>query len=336
MAQTAAAGLIAARGVALGQNEPVRSGTATTILALSGTIAVGALTAMQVRVNGQLGHRIEDSTVAAAVSFGSGLIIVAFIALITRAGRQGARVLVDGIRVRRIPWWMLLGGLAGAFTVSSQSITAGIIGVALFTVGFVAGQIVFGIVIDRIGYSPSGVVPVTMRRVLGGAIALVAVAVSVTGSHLAEVPWWMLLLPFASGAGVSWQQATNGRLRQQTDSAMIATVINFLGGTAVLVPIAIVHVALFGFPVVWPDDPWPYLGGALGVVYIMLSAALVRRTGVLLLVLGSVVGQLIAALILDALWPTPASPGFVRELVIAGLALVSVLVVVVPRRPRTA
>jgi transporter family-2 protein len=76
---------------------------------------------------------------------------------------------------------MLAGGLAGAFTVSSQSITAGIIGVSLFTVGFVAGQIVFGVVIDRIGYGPSGVVPVTIRRVVGGAVALLAVGISVTG-----------------------------------------------------------------------------------------------------------------------------------------------------------
>lgn len=317
----------------------MRSAHAATVLALLGTVAVGALTALQVRANGQLGHRIDDSTVAAAFSFGSGLVIVAAVAVLVPAGRRGLRALGAGVRERSIPWWMLAGGFAGAFTVSSQSITAGLIGVSLFTVGFVAGQVVFGLVIDRVGYGPSGIVPVTMRRVIGGAVALVAVGISVAGGNLGGVPWWMLLLPFVSGGGVAWQQATNGRLRSATDSALTATFVNFLGGTLVLLVIAAVHVGVVGMPGTWPDDPWPYLGGALGVLYILLSAALVRRTGVLLLVLGSVVGQLIAALVVDSLWPAPASPGLAHELLIAGIALASVLIVVLPwrrgRRART-
>lgn len=314
----------------LGQNEPVTSGRAATAFGLLGTALVGALTALQVRANGQLGHRIDDSTLAAAFSFGSGLVLIAVIAALTPAGRRGLLALRDGVRAGSIRWWMLAGGLAGAFTVSSQSLTAGIIGVSLFTVGFVAGQIVFGILIDRIGYGPSGVVPVTVRRVTGGAVALVAVGISVTGGNLTGVPWWMLLLPLLSGGGVAWQQATNGRLRGATGSAMAATVVNFFGGTIVLVLIAAVHVVAVGLPTSWPSDPWPYLGGALGVGYILLSAALVRRTGVLLLVLGSVVGQLVTALVLDAIWPAPASPGLAREVLVALIALASVAIVVVP------
>ena len=312
------------------QNEPVTSGRAATALGLLGTALVGALTALQVRANGQLGHRIDDSTLAAAFSFGSGLVLITVIAALTPAGRRGIRALRDGISAGGIRWWMLAGGLAGAFTVSSQSITAGIIGVSLFTVGFVAGQIVFGIVIDRVGYGPSGVVPVTIRRVIGGAVALLAVGISVTGGNLTGVPWWMLLLPFLAGGGVAWQQATNGRLRGATGSAIAATAVNFVGGTIALVLIAAVHVAVVGLPERWPSDPWPYAGGALGVGYILLSAALVRRTGVLLLVLGSVVGQLATALVLDAFWPAPASPGLGHEVLVALIAVASVAIVVVP------
>lgn len=318
----------------MGQNEPVTARAVSTSLALAGTVAVGILTALQVRANGQLGLLIGDSNLAAAYSFTSGLVLITAITVAVPAGRRGLARLGHRVRAREIPWWMLAGGLAGAFTVTSQSIAAGIIGVSLFTVGFVAGQIVFGVVIDRIGYGPSGIVPVTMRRVLGAAVALVAVGISVTGPGLGGVPVWMLILPFAAGAGVAWQQATNGRLRQATDSALTATVVNFLGGTLALLVIASVRLAVSGAPQSWPAEPWSYLGGALGVGYILLSAALVRRTGVLLLVLGSVVGQLLAALVLDALWPAPASPGLLQEIVIAGIALVSVLIVALPWRRR--
>ena len=51
------------------------------------------------------------------------------------------------------------------------------------------------------------------------------------------------------------------------------------------------------------------LGGAIGVAYIILSAALVGYTGVLLLGLGVVVGQLVASIVIDALWPAAGEPG---------------------------
>ncbi len=51
------------------------------------------------------------------------------------------RRLVDGIRSRTVPPWMLLGGLAGAFTVASQGLTvARIVGGGAVHGRFVAGQ----------------------------------------------------------------------------------------------------------------------------------------------------------------------------------------------------
>ena len=37
-----------------------------------------------------------------------------------------------------------------------------------------------------------------------------------------------------TGAGIAWQQATNGRLRHRTGSALTATLVNFIGGTILL------------------------------------------------------------------------------------------------------
>ena len=301
-------------------------------MALTVAAVIGMLTAIQARINGVLGIRLDDGFVAAAVSFSSGLLLLIVLSLALPVGRRGFRALVDGIRGRSIPWWMLAGGAAGAFTVATQGLTVAIIGVSIFTVGVVAGQALSGLLLDRIGFGPAGVVAVTVPRLLGGLLALAAVALSLLGDGARGIPLWMLVLPFMAGIFIAWQQATNGRLRQRVGTPLTATLVNFVGGTALLVIAAGIHVAILGAPDPFPTEPWLYLGGAIGVVYIFLAAAIVAQTGVLLLGLGSVVGQLIMSVVLDALWPAKGSPGIVQETLMVILALASVAVAAAPWR----
>lgn len=301
-------------------------------LALGLAVTIGVMTALQARVNGQLGIRLDDGFVAAVVSFGSGLLILVVLSAVLPAGRAGFARLVTGVRTGGIPWWMLAGGAAGALTVATQGLAVGLIGVSLYTVGIVAGQTMNGLLLDRIGFGPAGVVAVTVPRLLGGALALAAVGLALVGDSIAEVPVWMLVLPFLAGIAIAWQQATNGRLRQRVGTPLTATFVNFLGGTALLAIAAAVHVSVVGPPRALPPEWWLYLGGPLGVVYIFLSAAIVRDTGVLLLGLGAVVGQLLSSVALDALWPAPASPGIAQEIAMVGVALASVVVAVFPWR----
>ena len=202
--------------------------------------------------------------------------------------------------------------------------------------GVVAGQAVCGLVLDRIGYGPAGVVAVTIPRVAGGALALLAVGIALTGEGLSGIPMWLIVLPLVTGIGIAWQQATNGRLNQRVGTPLTATLVNFVGGTLILVVAAAVRVAMAGMPREIPTDAWLYLGGVIGVVYIFLSAALVAHTGVLLLGLGAVVGQLLMSFALDAVWPAPASPGLVQEITMVVVALLSVLVATTPWRTTSA
>lgn len=303
-------------------------------IVLGGAALVGVLTAVQARINGQLGLRLDDGLVAAAISFGSGLVILIVLSAVLPVGRRGFTALAGGMRARGIPWWMLAGGAAGALTVATQGLAVGVIGVSLFTVGVVAGQAMNGLILDRVGYGPAGVVAVTLPRVLGALLALAAVGLGLLGDGVSGIPLWMLVLPFAAGIGIAWQQATNGRLRQRVGTPLTATLVNFIGGTVLLVLAALVHVLAAGATDPLPSEPWLYLGGAVGVVYIMLSAALVSYTGVLLLGLGVVVGQLLASVVIDALWPATGSPGFVLEAGMVFVALLSVAVAAVPWRRR--
>ena len=79
-------------------------------------------------------------------------------------------------------------------------------------------------------------------------------------------------------------------------------------------------------------DWWLYAGGPLGVVFIAVGAAVVRYTGVLLLGLGMIAGQVTGALVIDLLVPAAAGrPGWNT---VAGslLALLAVVIAVLPGR----
>ena len=119
-------------------------------------VVFGAGVALQSRVNGQLAAAIDDPYTAALISFGSGLVILLVALAFWRPGREGVGRVRDGLRAGRIAWWMVLGGLAGAWFVTTQGLSAGVLGVALFTVAIVAGQTIGGILFDLIGLGPGG------------------------------------------------------------------------------------------------------------------------------------------------------------------------------------
>jgi len=291
------------------------------------------MTAVQARVNGVLGVAVDNGIVAGLISFAVGLIALVAVIVCLPSARRGVGRLWAGVRTRSIPPWMLLGGACGALTVSTQGLTAGVLGVSLFTVGVVAGQTLHGLVLDRIGFGPAGVVAVTTGRVVGGALALAAVGISLGGDVLATAPLWMLVLPFATGVGIAWQAATNGRLAQRVQSPLTATLMSFIAGTIALALAAAISVLSQGAPAAPPAEPWLYLGGFLGFAYILLGAFIVAHTGVLLMGLGSVLGQLAASVVIDLVWPAAAGPALWQIVAMAGLAVASVIVAM-PRRRR--
>jgi transporter family-2 protein len=85
----------------------------------------------------------------------------------------------------------------------------------------------------------------------------------------------------------------------------------------------LMNVAVVGLPEPFPTDPVLYIGGAIGCVFIGVSAFLVSHTGLLVLGLGTVAGQLVGAVILDVVVP---GTGGVHWTTIAGAALALVAV----------
>lgn len=275
----------------------------TTAAAVLLAILCGVGMAAQARINGELSVRIDNGVLAALISFGIGMVIVAVAILVSPASRRGLGEVLTQVRERRIPWVYLIGGMGGAFLVLSQGLVAASLGVALFSIGVVAGQTLSGLVIDRRGVGTMGPRPITAPRVIGALLALAAVVYAGWSQLDASTAVWLIVLPFLAGIGIAWQQAFNGQVREVSGSAITATFVNFVAGTTVLIIATLVASIWRGWPSELPTDPVVYLGGVIGVIFIAGGAIAVRYLGVLLLGLGMISGQLIGSLVLDLVVP---------------------------------
>ena len=301
-------------------------------LGTAGAVLVGVFTATQSRVNGELGRALADGYLAAVISFGSGLIILVIAVAAWAPGRRGLSKAFASVREGTTPWWYLCGGAGGGLFVLSQGVTGAVLGVALFTVAVVCGQTISGLLIDRNGIGHTPPAAITVTRLVGSALALVAVGVAVSAGFGGDIPAWMLLLPFAAGLAVALQQAVNGQVRRIAGSALTATFMNFLVGTSVLLVACLVHEAIVGLPERMPTNPLLYLGGLIGAIFIGGAVVVVRVTGVLLLGLGSVAGQLVMSLVLDLVLPAAGRVVVTSTVVGTVLTLVAVVIAAIPSR----
>ncbi|MBP6685813.1 MAG: DMT family transporter [Leucobacter sp.] len=299
--------------------------------ALIGSGLAGVLVALQSRVTGGLSQEIGNGFVAAAIAFSGGLLVMCLTLLVSRRGRRGLTLMRNQVAAGKLPVWAMFGGVGGALFVLNQGLIAPITGVALFTVGIVAGQVSGGLILDRLGLGPSGRIYASPTRLLGAGLAIVAVGVTVAASFDGGLVL-LVLVPVFVGVGVAAQSMVNGLVRAAAESAVTATFMNFLVGAVLLVAAAAVSVLVSGWPTEWPTQFWLYGGGVIGVIFIAVASVLVRRAGVLLLSMSNVAGQLVAAVAFEIGFPLA---GGLTPALVAGtsIALVAVVTAAFPSKP---
>lgn len=297
--------------------------TRRSALALTAAAASGGLVALQQRVNGELQTELGNALVTALVSFGTGLVVVVAVVL----ARPSARAAWG--RLRSVPWPHRLGGLGGASLVAVGAAAAPEIGVALLTVGLVAGQTSGGLLVDRLGLGPGGAHGLTAPRVAGAVLCLIAVGISVLGDEARAADPLLLVLVVAAGFAIAVQQALNGRVRLATGDAGVATLVNFVVGSLALAAGLLLSAAVTGPQVgTWPGPErwWLYTGGPMGAAFVAVAAVIVRRLGVLRLGLAVIAGQLLGALVLDLALPVHGQGLHVLTVVGVALTLTAVAV----------
>jgi transporter family-2 protein len=134
-------------------------------------ILSGSFIAIQAPINSQLARGLGLPVAAAAFSFLSGAIVLAIATLVmTRA---------QGISLdwkAPAPWLFVGGGVLGASYVTISTLLIPRIGAAALMALIVAGQLIAGMLMDRIGFLGMAVREISLGRV-AGAILLMAGAV---------------------------------------------------------------------------------------------------------------------------------------------------------------
>jgi bacterial/archaeal transporter family-2 protein len=133
-------------------------------LAVTLTVAVGGLIALQAPINAVLG-KATGNVAAAFVSFTIGTLLLAL--LVAVAGQFGG--LGDTFTVN---WYYLLGGVLGVAYVFTVLVTVSSIGAGAVAAATVTGQLTASVLIDRMGILGLEEQPLSPERLIGVGLLL--------------------------------------------------------------------------------------------------------------------------------------------------------------------
>ena len=291
------------------------------LAAIGLSLALGALIAVQAHETAALSEFVGPE---AAASYGTatGLVLLLVASTVVPSLRVARQALPSYFRRGQLRWWHWLPGFGGALVVTSQGIGVAAMGVALYSVLIVAGQLGGGLALDR---SPLAVLrrPITGRRVAAALIALFAVAVTAGGwSVLTTLSGVAVIVVVVAGVVAAVQGALLGQATNVTGSSYGPALMNFIVAAGVLLPFGI-H-GWFFVDHAW-DHRWAsYTSGILGALIVTALGVVIKVLGVLLQTMSTVASQLSGAVVLDVL--SPVSGRTVGAMTIAGCGLTALAV----------
>lgn len=133
-------------------------------LAVTLTVAVGGLIALQAPINAGLG-KATGNVAAAFVSFAVGTLLLALLVGVTSQ--------VSGLgNTFEVNWYYLLGGVLGVAYVYTVLVTVSTIGAGAVAAATVTGQLTASVIIDRMGILGLEEQPLSPERIAGVALLL--------------------------------------------------------------------------------------------------------------------------------------------------------------------
>ncbi|MEA5140158.1 DMT family transporter [Arcicella rigui] len=129
----------------------------------------GVVFPTQAGLNGKMTKLVESPILAAFLSFLTGLITLGIYAVVARIPLKQLTY------AQNAPWYVWLAGVLGAFYVSTVVMLIPRLGVA-FTFGLiVAGQMAISMVLDHFGLFDLPVKPISLGKIIGAILLIVAV-----------------------------------------------------------------------------------------------------------------------------------------------------------------
>ncbi|WP_411168124.1 DMT family transporter [Clostridium sp. MB05] len=135
-------------------------------------IAGFALT-LQVGINGGLRLKLENPILSSLISFSVGalgLLVVFIFSLL-----NGSTTCININNIKNIKWWMLMGGLLGAFYILMTILVPPKIGFANMLSIVICGQIVLAVIFDHFGILGNEIHLITPIRIIGVMVLVLGV-----------------------------------------------------------------------------------------------------------------------------------------------------------------
>jgi transporter family-2 protein len=130
-------------------------------------ILSGAFIAVQAPINAQLARGLGSPVTAAAFSFLSGAVVLGIVSIVLTR--------FNGVALdwkAPAPWLFVTGGLLGGFYVTLSTVLVPRMGAAALMAFLVAGQLMAGMVLDRIGFLGFAVREISLGRIAGAVLLL--------------------------------------------------------------------------------------------------------------------------------------------------------------------
>ena len=129
----------------------------------------GIAISVQAGVNANLRQSLTNPVLAAAISFGIGLLSLIGMLVVSGASIPAFET------VRQVSWWKWTGGLIGAVYVTTVIVSVPKIGTANLVSLSVAGQLLAAVVLDHYGLLGFALHPANGWRILGMVVIVVGV-----------------------------------------------------------------------------------------------------------------------------------------------------------------
>jgi len=198
----------------------------------------------------------------------------------------------------RVPLYLYLGGVIGVLTVVFTNLSFGKISVSAILALGLLGQCIASLIVDQFGLFGMPRHSFAVSKLIGIALASAGIVVMILpfgiGSALA------VILSLTSGFTIVFARTINAKLALKK-GIMQSTFFNYFTGfavSAVLLAAAGLSEPLFTGSAAG-GNVWIYAGGAVGVVYIMLSNLTVSKIPSFYMTLLLFAGQVFAGIVID-------------------------------------
>lgn len=259
------------------------------------SILTGALIASMIVVNGAL-TGVYGVYLATVIIHIIGLLVITAGCLVRRQ-----RLWPRG----RLPLWLYLGGVIGVLTTVCNNLSFGRISLSAIVALGLLGQAAASLLIDQFGLLGMECRLFRPAKLSGLSCMLLGTGYMLWGSAFAPMPVLMSLL---AGVAVVLSRTVNARLSAHTTETA-STFVNYAVGLF-FAAAALLWLGRSELSVPFALSPraWIYLGGALGVLVVLLLNLTVARVSALYMTLLLFVGQMFSGVAIDMALTRSFSP----------------------------